>query len=138
LFVIAQVRQYLRSNLPVGRLIILHLMESVGFVPVAVGVLFFLFEFLNDQLLASSVLLSAWVCEMYTVVSVRTRISMRFFPKVFFLVAFVAFALHSSNIVYVGVVIWFLFILIWCLLLRISLWIPLFIIIYMRRILESW
>jgi hypothetical protein len=69
-------RQYIRSGLPFGRLVVLHVLvraaakfsaatlddsgaefcaasqESIGFVPVVVGVLFFLFEFLNDQLLA--------------------------------------------------------------------------------------
>lgn len=79
---VGQLRQYIRSGLPFGRLVVLHvlvrsirkqpkpsgsetptavlwnprLQESIGFVPVVVGVLFFLFEFLNDQLLAFMVL----------------------------------------------------------------------------------
>lgn len=47
-----------------------------------VGILFFLFEFFSDQLLAFMVLSVVWLCEVYSVVSVRTSMSIRFFPQV--------------------------------------------------------
>lgn len=47
-----------------------------------VGILFFLFEFFSDQLLAFMVLSVVWLCEVYSVVSVRTRMCIRFFPQV--------------------------------------------------------
>ncbi|CAM9668925.1 unnamed protein product, partial [Ectocarpus sp. 6 AP-2014] len=50
-----------------------------------VGILFFLFEFFSDQLLAFMVLSVVWLCEVYSVVSVRTAVCIRFFPQVFFL-----------------------------------------------------
>ncbi|CAM9474753.1 unnamed protein product, partial [Laminaria digitata] len=50
-----------------------------------VGILFFLFEFFSDQLLAFMVLSVVWLCEVYSVVSVRTYMCIRFFPQVFFL-----------------------------------------------------
>ncbi|CAM9650644.1 unnamed protein product, partial [Ectocarpus fasciculatus] len=50
-----------------------------------VGILFFLFEFFSDQLLAFMVLSVVWLCEVYSVVSVRTSVCIRFFPQVFFL-----------------------------------------------------
>ncbi|CAN0023683.1 unnamed protein product, partial [Ectocarpus sp. 8 AP-2014] len=53
--------------------------------PSKVGILFFLFEFFSDQLLAFMVLSVVWLCEVYSVVSVRTAVCIRFFPQVFFL-----------------------------------------------------
>lgn len=47
------------------------------------GILFFLFEFFSDQLLAFMVLSVVWLCEVYSVVSVRTSMCIRFFPQVF-------------------------------------------------------
>lgn len=47
-----------------------------------VGILFFLFEFFSDQLLAFMVLSVVWLCEVYSVVSVRTTMCIRFFPQV--------------------------------------------------------
>ncbi|CAM9962924.1 unnamed protein product [Choristocarpus tenellus] len=46
-----------------------------------VGILFFLFEFFSDQLLAFMVLSVVWLCEVYSVVSVRTTMCIRFFPQ---------------------------------------------------------
>lgn len=46
------------------------------------GILFFLFEFFSDQLLAFMVLSVVWLCEVYSVVSVRTSVCIRFFPQV--------------------------------------------------------
>jgi len=58
--------------------------ESLVFVPIMVGILFFLFEFFSDQLLAFMVLTLVWMCEVYSVICVRTTTSIRFCPRVFF------------------------------------------------------
>ena len=42
-------------------------------------------EFFNDHLLAVAVLTIVWVCEVYTVVCMRTLETLTFFPQVFFL-----------------------------------------------------
>lgn len=49
-----------------------------------IGVLFFLFEFFLDQFLAFQVLSLVWAAEVYSTITLRTMISMRYFPRVFF------------------------------------------------------
>ena len=78
-----QLRQHLRLHLPIVGLVLEHTMQSLSFVPVVVGILFFLFEFFNDQLLAFLLLLTVWLCESYTVLFTRTSTSMLYFPKLF-------------------------------------------------------
>jgi hypothetical protein len=51
--------------------------------PPQVGILFFLFEFFNDQLLAFLVLSLVWVAELFSVVCARTITTLKYFPKVF-------------------------------------------------------
>ncbi len=60
-----------------------HLLDSLVFVPIMLGVLFFLFEFFGDQVLAFLVLLSVWGCEIFSAVVCRTVASLRLFPRVF-------------------------------------------------------
>jgi hypothetical protein len=50
-----------------------------------VGIMGFLFEFLGDSLLTFLVLSLVWVCEVYTVVTVRTMQSAVFFPRFSFM-----------------------------------------------------
>ncbi|CAN0374997.1 unnamed protein product [Pylaiella littoralis] len=78
-------QHHVRHRLPYAPLIFTHVVESLVFVPIMVGILFFLFEFFSDQLLAFMVLSVVWLCEVYSVVSVRTSVCIRFFPQVFFL-----------------------------------------------------
>ena len=52
---------------------------------VMIGILFFLFEFFDDQLLAFMVMTLVWLCELFKMISVRTRVSMQYFPRFFFL-----------------------------------------------------
>jgi Tumour-associated protein len=85
----AQLRHNIRTRTPFGWLIIRHILESLAFVPGAVGILFFLFEFFNDQLLGVCILLLAWISELYTAISVRTRISMMFYPRIYGLYFFI-------------------------------------------------
>jgi hypothetical protein len=47
-----QLQTLVDSRQPLTSLILNHMMGSLAFVPIMVGMLFFLFEFYNDQLLA--------------------------------------------------------------------------------------
>src|SRR5690606_21556904 len=76
---------HVRHRLPYAPLIFTHVVESLVFVPIMVGILFFLFEFFSDQLLAFMVLSLVCLCEVYSVVAVRTKTSISFFPRFFFL-----------------------------------------------------
>lgn len=78
-----QLQYHVRSHLPVLPLVAAHLIDSLVFVPIMLGVLFFLFEFFADQLLAFLVLLTVWLCELWSVTSCRTLGSLRVFPRVF-------------------------------------------------------
>eukprot|EP00250_Pteridium_aquilinum_P018408 c24075_g1_i1 orf=187-2280(-) len=80
-----QLQYHARHRLPTFRLIFVHVIESLVFVPIMIGILFFLFEFYEDQLLAFMVLTLVWLCELFTMISVRTPVSMQFFPRYFFL-----------------------------------------------------
>jgi hypothetical protein len=77
-------QHHISRRLPYGDLVFTHVVESLVFVPLIVGILFFLFEFYLDQLLAFLVLSTVWCAEVYSVVSLRTVTSTKFFPKVFF------------------------------------------------------
>jgi hypothetical protein len=75
----------MRTRRPLLPLIVAHSASSLVFVPIMLGVLFFLFEFFADQLLAFCVLMFIWFCEVFGVVSVRTAGSLEVFPRVVFL-----------------------------------------------------
>ena len=68
---------------PVVWAVLAHAAGSLVFVPVILGVLFFLFEFFGDQLLALLALLAVWACEIYAAVGCRTSASLQIFPFVF-------------------------------------------------------
>ena len=72
-----------RGARPLLPLIAAHLLSSLVFVPIMLGVLFFLFEFFADQLLAFLVLLLVWAAELWAAVAMRTQESLRVFPRVF-------------------------------------------------------
>lgn len=88
-----QLQHHARHQLPTFQLIFVHVIESLVFVPIMIGILFFLFEFYDDQLLAFLVLTLVWLCELFTMISVRTSISMQFFPR-FFLLYFLVFHIY--------------------------------------------
>ncbi|XP_074568729.1 membralin-like protein At1g60995 isoform X2 [Curcuma longa] len=88
-----QLQHHARNHLPTFQLIFVHVIESLVFVPIMIGILFFLFEFYDDQLLAILVLTLVWLCELFTMISVRTTISMQFFPR-FFLLYFLVFHIY--------------------------------------------
>ncbi|GMG99876.1 hypothetical protein Nepgr_001716 [Nepenthes gracilis] len=94
-----QLQHHARHQLPTFQLIFVHVIESLVFVPIMIGILFFLFEFYDDQLLAFMVLILVWLCELFTLISVRTPISMKFFPR-FFLLYFLVFHIYLFSYPY--------------------------------------
>lgn len=94
-----QLQHHARHRLPTFQLIFVHVIESLIFVPIMIGILFFLFEFYDDQLLAFMVLILVWLCELFTLISVRTPISMKFFPR-FFLLYFLVFHIYFFSYAY--------------------------------------
>ncbi|KAJ0980784.1 hypothetical protein J5N97_009039 [Dioscorea zingiberensis] len=94
-----QLQHHARHRLPTFQLIFVHVIESLVFVPIMIGILFFLFEFYDDQLLAFLVLTLVWLCELFTLISVRTPISMQFFPR-FFLLYFLVFHIYFFSYAY--------------------------------------
>eukprot|EP01042_Synura_sphagnicola_P001071 gene1071-1207_t len=78
-------QHYIRHSLPYASLVLTHVVESLVFVPIMVGILFFLFEFFSDQVLAFLVITMVWGAEVFSVMCVRTLQSVRFFPRAFFL-----------------------------------------------------
>ncbi|RYR35544.1 hypothetical protein Ahy_A10g050692 isoform D [Arachis hypogaea] len=87
-----QLQHHARHRLPTFQLIFVHVIESL----IMIGILFFLFEFYDDQLLAFMVLILVWLCELFTLISVRTPISMKFFPR-FFLLFFIFGSIYYSS-----------------------------------------
>ncbi|KAM0878088.1 hypothetical protein ACQ4PT_032498 [Festuca glaucescens] len=63
-----QLQHHARHQLPTFQLIFVHVIESLVFVPIMIGILFFLFEFYDDQLLAFLVLTLVWLCELFTMI----------------------------------------------------------------------
>ncbi|KAE8703144.1 putative HSP40/DnaJ peptide-binding protein [Hibiscus syriacus] len=94
-----QLQHHARHRLPTFQLIFVHVIESLVFVPIMIGILFFLFEFYDDQLLAFMVLVLVWLCELFILISVRTPISMKFFPR-FFSLYFLVFHIYFFSYVY--------------------------------------
>eukprot|EP01034_Spumella_vulgaris_P023900 gene23900-30178_t len=74
---------HVTHNLPIVSLVCTHVLESLVFVPIMMGIYFFLFEFFSDQLLAFLVILLVWMGEIFSILSCRCRISIQYFPKIF-------------------------------------------------------
>ncbi|XP_068655945.1 membralin-like protein At1g60995 isoform X2 [Aristolochia californica] len=94
-----QLQHHARHRLPTFQLVFVHVIESLVFVPIMIGTLFFLFEFYDDQLLAFMVLILVWLCELFTLISVRTPLSIQFFPR-FFLLYFLVFHIYFFSYPY--------------------------------------
>ncbi|GKY93646.1 hypothetical protein MPSEU_000332000 [Mayamaea pseudoterrestris] len=78
----AQVR--LRQS--VWTLVTTHLLQNLVFVPQMIGLCFFLTEFYHgDKFLAFMVLSLVWLCEVFSVISLRSAQGMHYFPRIFFL-----------------------------------------------------
>ncbi|KAL7568112.1 hypothetical protein ACA910_019510 [Epithemia clementina (nom. ined.)] len=81
-----QLQFQVRHRRPIVPLVTRHLVDNLVFVPIMVGMIFFLIEFYNgDKILAFWVLTLVWFVEVFSVVSVRTYSSRQFFPKIMFL-----------------------------------------------------
>lgn len=74
----------MRSQLGYGRIILHNALDALVFVPIIAGMLFFLFEFFDDQLLAFAVLVITWLCEFAASGSTRHWISRLYLPRLFF------------------------------------------------------
>ena len=59
---------HIREGLSVTKLVCTHLIQSLVFVPIMVGIMGFLYEFFGDSMLTFLLLSMLWVCECYTVV----------------------------------------------------------------------
>jgi len=75
----------MKNGKPLQMLVVNHVVNSFTFVPIMIGLLFFLFEFFNDQLLAFIILAIVWMCELFSVIALRSKESIRVFPRLFFL-----------------------------------------------------
>lgn len=74
----------MRSQSGYGRVIVRYALDALVFVPIIAGMLFFLFEFFDDQALAFAVLVITWLCEFAASGSTRHWISRLYLPRLFF------------------------------------------------------
>lgn len=71
-----QLQAHVRSNRSVVHLVTTHLVENLVFVPIMVGMIFFLIEFYRgDKILAFLVVSLVFLCEVFTVVRYVSKIS---------------------------------------------------------------
>jgi Tumour-associated protein len=81
-----QLQNHVREDRSLGKLIFMHVLENLVFVPIMVGMMFFLIEFYGgDKVLAFMIQSVVWICEVFSVVSLRSQEGLRFFPRIFFL-----------------------------------------------------
>ena len=81
-----QLQAHVRVRRSVSVLVTRHFVDNLVFVPIMVGMIFFLIEFYSgDKILSFSVLSVVWLCEVFSVVSVRSFSGIHFFPRIFFL-----------------------------------------------------
>ncbi|CAB9507407.1 Tumour-associated protein [Seminavis robusta] len=84
-----QIRSHQEENRSIIPLFVTHVADAFVFVPITVGVLFYLREFYQgDWVIALSVLGIVFVGELFSFVSVRTAQGIFFFPRAFFLLFF--------------------------------------------------
>lgn len=76
--------QYSQRPMGYGRVIIRYATDALVFVPIIAGMLFFLFEFFDDQALAFAVLVITWLCELAVTGSTRHWVSRSYLPKFLF------------------------------------------------------
>ncbi|CAN8074805.1 unnamed protein product [Agarophyton chilense] len=74
----------MRSQQSYGRVLVQYAVDALVFVPIIAGMLFFLFEFFDDQALAFSVLVIAWLCAFAASGSTRHWVSRVYLPRLFF------------------------------------------------------
>jgi len=84
----ADIQHYGRSGLPWSKIIIAHIMKSMVFVMIMIGVLFCVAALLEDKVMALILLTLVWICEFFAVICLRSRLSIIYFPRFFFLYFF--------------------------------------------------
>ncbi|KAA8494860.1 Membralin [Porphyridium purpureum] len=88
-----ELQQRLRSHAPYSDVLMVYLLDALVLVPIVTGILFFLFEFFEDYVLALAVLIVAWLCELFVMVSRRNNVSLFYLPRLFF-AYFIAFHVY--------------------------------------------
>lgn len=64
-----QLQAHVRSRRSVVNIVTMHIAENLVFVPIMVGMIFFLIEFYRgDKILAFMVLSLVWLCEVFSVI----------------------------------------------------------------------
>ncbi|GJQ15722.1 hypothetical protein GpartN1_g7513.t1 [Galdieria partita] len=88
-----ELQQRRSHHTSIAGLLIRYSVEGAVFVPIITGILFFLLEFFDDYLVAFLVLVLAWVCELFCLISRRHWVSRYYLPRLFF-VYFLAFHIY--------------------------------------------
>ena len=73
----------MREQIPYSGVIVQHTLEGLVFVPIVAGVLFFLFEFFDDQILAFLVMITAGMSRFALILSTRHWVSRKCLPRLF-------------------------------------------------------
>jgi hypothetical protein len=102
-----------QQSLPVSDLIATHLIQNLVFVPIMVGMMFFLIEFYGgDKYLAFSISSIVWSVESFSIVSLRSTQGILYFPRFFFLL-FLLFHVYQSAYSQTGFV-YLALTVVWC------------------------
>jgi hypothetical protein len=76
-----QLQNHVREDRSLGKLIFMHVLENLVFVPIMVGMMFFLIEFYGgDKVLAFMIQSVVWICEVFSVVSLRSQEGLSLLP----------------------------------------------------------
>eukprot|EP00531_Pseudo-nitzschia_arenysensis_P006261 CAMPEP_0116146204 /NCGR_PEP_ID=MMETSP0329-20121206/17038_1 /TAXON_ID=697910 /ORGANISM="Pseudo-nitzschia arenysensis, Strain B593" /LENGTH=875 /DNA_ID=CAMNT_0003641933 /DNA_START=172 /DNA_END=2799 /DNA_ORIENTATION=- len=85
-----------RQSISVSDLITTHLVQNLVFVPIMLGMMFFLIEFYNgDKFLAFSITSIVWSVEGFSLVCLRSSQGLSYFPYFFFLL-FLLFHVYQT------------------------------------------
>ena len=80
-----QLQKHIRQGQHFSQLIIIHCIETMVFVPIILGIFFFLNDcFYHDKVLSFTIFSGIWVCEIFSALFMRTIPSSIYFPQVFF------------------------------------------------------
>jgi len=79
------IKQFVSNHQSYLQLVIAHLLDSLVFAPITLGMLSFLYEFFNDQFLALLILSLVWGCELFAAISLRSPIAIRILPHIIIL-----------------------------------------------------
>lgn len=83
----------LRNHSSIKRVAASFFIQVVVFMMVTLAVFLTIAEFLNDRTLALMTFCLVWSCELFTTISVRTRVTMSYFPK-FFMIFFLLYHIY--------------------------------------------